>query len=364
MYNWKKIIGIFIIVFVFSFVGNLIYFWSGIKGRVDNYFEKKGLEKQAGVDWKEVEKMDKASYKMLDLDYKKDDFAFDKDQIKFDFFKIGEIQNFIFLANLDNLYPKNLNLQKEMIKEFQKNKVEPDFPETQDFFIKEEEKKVEKVKKEENLLSRRKLLLANLPDDLPEEKLLDVPFICQNPFRDVKGWKWHDESCEEAAVLQAILYLQNRKLSADEAHEVFLDMIEWQEDSKHFGEHKDIYADDLVYFVRGYFGLDEDEVFFIEEMDESLIKQLITLRLPVVLPTWAADLHNPYYRHPNYHMLTVIGYKVDGKAICNEVGTKRGEKFSYSWDVLLKANVAGKGGGLVIWPKENWKWNYTQTLKI
>ncbi len=205
---------------------------------------------------------------------------------------------------------------------------------------------------QEKELSPKEQLLQSLPDNVSEEKLLKVPFVCQNPFQDEEHWKYHDNSCEEAAVLQAVLYFDNKIIEPKVAHEQLLDMIKWQE--KNFGTHKDIKKEDLRIFARDYFGFNDEQVVFFENSDKDLIKKIITMGIPIIMPTTAKDLHNPYYQHPGYHMLTVIGY-TKNQAITNDVGTKRGEKFPYSWEVLLEANETAGGGFLIIIPNNSFK---------
>lgn len=186
---------------------------------------------------------------------------------------------------------------------------------------------------------------------LPSETLLEVPFVCQNPFQDEAGWRYHDESCEEAAVYQAVLYLRGESAPVPQkSHEDFLAMIAWQKQPEHFGTHKDLTGTELEHFVENYFGYAADEVFFFAEADEELIKRILAFGLPVVVPTRARELQNPHYHEQDFHVLTAIGY-TEKNVITNDVGTKRGEKFPYSWARFMEANQAGGGGILVIYPR-------------
>jgi hypothetical protein len=199
-------------------------------------------------------------------------------------------------------------------------------------------------------LDRREQLLTSLPEEVPEAIRLDVPFICQNPFKNAAGWQDHDESCEEAAVMQALYYLQRVEHSPQRLNEIILDSIEWQELPEHLGSHQDITGEELEYFTENYFQLASDEVFFFKKADQKLMQQLIAFGLPVVVPTMAKDLHNPYYREQDFHMVTLVGYN-QKKAIANDVGTQHGANFPYDWDNFIQANQNGGGGILVIWPR-------------
>ncbi len=230
--------------------------------------------------------------------------------------------------------------------------------------IKQEQKKIKNIpvsqytpEQEEEEISvvsektPQESFLNHLPSLVPKEKILQVPFICQNPFQDKAGWKWHDESCEEAAVLQAVLYFTGEKISKNQAHEIILNMIAWQKKPEHFGTHKDLYNYDLQKFIQEYFALDDGEVLWIQEIDKQLIQKIITKGFPLIVPVSGKEITNPYYPYPGYHVLTVIGYTPE-KVITNDNGTKRGEKYPYEWEVFLRANKAAKGGGIVITPKQ------------
>lgn len=51
------------------------------------------------------------------------------------------------------------------------------------------------------------------------------------------------------------------------------------------------------------------------------------------------ELGNPYFSNggPLYHVLLVKGYKYPDKIITNDVGTKNGANYIYTWDVLKSA---------------------------
>lgn len=198
-------------------------------------------------------------------------------------------------------------------------------------------------------LSPRENFVAHLPESLPNEVLLDVPFVCQNPFQNEAGWKDHKESCEEAAALQTALFWRGEVQTPQESHEEILEMVRWEKE--YFGEARpDLYRDDMGKFLRGYFGFLEDEVLLFENIDEDLLKRILAGGFPVILPIMGAELHNPYYPDPGYHMLTAIGFSGQ-KIITNDVGTKRGEKYPYNVQTLLKANASSGGWVFVIAPK-------------
>ena len=195
-------------------------------------------------------------------------------------------------------------------------------------------------------------LSALAPVEIPAEKILAVPFICQNPFQDTKGWEIHKESCEEAALLQAYLYLSGETVSVEEADRIFRDMISWQQEPTHFGGHIDLYGEDMKRFIEEYYSLSSDQVVHLQNLNQETIQKVITLGYPLIVPIKGELLRNPFYPYPGYHMLTVIGYSGD-EVITNDVGTKRGEKYPYAWERLLEANRPVGNDAFVILKIEN-----------
>lgn len=186
--------------------------------------------------------------------------------------------------------------------------------------------------------------------ELPNQAYLKVPFITQAPLETEVNWTLHEESCEEAATLQAYLYEIGETMTREEANTEILDMIEWQKKEKNFGKHKDLYADDMQKFITGYYGLTELEIEIIYDAEIEDIKKIIASGHPVIVPITGDILNNPYYPYPGYHMLTVIGYTED-RIITNDNGTRRGADFSYDTEIFEAAMK--DAGGDILWFKLN-----------
>ncbi|MBT4917511.1 hypothetical protein HON58_03670 [Candidatus Peregrinibacteria bacterium] len=172
---------------------------------------------------------------------------------------------------------------------------------------------------------------------------LEVKFICQAPLQTEENWTHHEESCEEAALLQAITYEENNEITPEEADEIIKDMISWQNDN--FGEHKDLYADDMKRFITEYYNLEDEEVIITPNATVNDIKKAVLDGHPVIVPITGEILKNPYYPYPGYHMLTVIGFTED-KIITNDNGTRKGKDFSYDISVFEKA-FKDAGGDII-----------------
>ncbi|MBU2524444.1 C39 family peptidase [Patescibacteria group bacterium] len=193
-------------------------------------------------------------------------------------------------------------------------------------------------------------LLYESTGDLPLKAYLKVPFVTQAPFENEESWKIHDESCEEAAIYQVVAY-QNGVSEIDraEADRVFREMIAWQR--VNFGEHRDIYDEDVKKLITGYYkNISGERVRVILNAELDDIKKFIAAGIPVIAPATAKILRNPYYHHATYHMVTVIGYTED-RLITNDVGTKRGKDFSYDNQVFMQAMKDATGFIVVILPE-------------
>jgi len=187
------------------------------------------------------------------------------------------------------------------------------------------------------------------PVIVEEKAYLTVPFICQAPHQTEANWVYHEESCEEAALLQVVYYLNGtQQVNRQLAHEEIIDMIDWQK--KNMGSHHDLYGEEMKEFIMGYYGYNNREVTVISGATIDDIKKEIAKGNPVIVPIMGHLLRNPYYPYPGYHMLTVIGY-TPTNIITNDVGTRRGKDFSYPYQRFYEAMAAAGAEIIVITPK-------------
>lgn len=182
------------------------------------------------------------------------------------------------------------------------------------------------------------------PTPIPKSAYLSVPFICQAPLQTEENWVYHEESCEEAAILQAYLYLNGKTMTKEEADKEILKMESWQ--VEHFGSHHDIYADEVKNFIAGYYQIPSEDIDIVHGADIDDIKKYISSGYPVIVPIMGNILNNPYYPYPGYHMLVAIGYTED-RIITNDNGTRHGKDFSYDNQIFYDAMTAA-GGDIVI----------------
>jgi hypothetical protein len=184
------------------------------------------------------------------------------------------------------------------------------------------EKQTEESPEEEILSEREKL---------PESLTLDVPFICQAPLGN---WNYpFDSACEEAAILMIHYYLQNKSIDPLIATQEIREIVEFE--IEEYGFHKDTSAEQTAQLIKDFYGYEVKVVYDIslEDIKEELVKGN-----PVIVPTAGRMLENPYFTSPGplLHMLVIKGYDLDG-FIVNDPGTRRGDSYAYSYDVLEKA---------------------------
>ena len=171
-------------------------------------------------------------------------------------------------------------------------------------------------------------------ENIPESVNLDIPFVSQAPLG---SWdNLHNEACEEASIISAIVFLNNESISRDEMDKQILDMVKWQEEN--FGGHFDLPAEKVKEFVEKYYrGNYKVEISYDIPIED--IKRALASNHPVIVPLSGRTIDNPYFKQPGpvYHMLIIKGYDDNkGEFITNDVGTnKLGENFRYKYENLF-----------------------------
>ncbi|MBI3626976.1 C39 family peptidase [Candidatus Uhrbacteria bacterium] len=167
---------------------------------------------------------------------------------------------------------------------------------------------------------------------LPREFKLNVPFTPQSPFAN---WIMpYEEACEETSALMVDYYLKHKTFTPPLADQEILKIVDWEK--KMYGDYVHTDVDQTVQLIKQYFGY--KKVRIIEKPTAEQIKREVLAGHPVIVPTAARLLGNPYFRRPGpiYHMLVVTGFQVS-HFITNDPGTKRGESYRYSDKVLMNA---------------------------
>ncbi len=166
--------------------------------------------------------------------------------------------------------------------------------------------------------------------------LFNVPFTPQAPYAE---WNdpVHQDGCEEAASLMAVSWARGEKLNQAKAKNEIVAASDYQKEN--FGEYRDASAEDTVKrIIQGYFKYENAKVKLDININD-IIFELANGNI-IILPMDGQKLNNLYYTPPGpvRHMIVVIGYDEEKKEfITNDPGTKRGESYRYSEDVLYNA---------------------------
>lgn len=160
---------------------------------------------------------------------------------------------------------------------------------------------------------------------------LAIPFQSQAPHGN---WDHpYQEACEEASVILSVNYLRGRTgITKDEMNEKILALVDWQ--NENWSGHYDLTAERTAEMIEGFYGKEfKTEIIYDFEWDE--VKKALSQGYPVIAPTAGRLLGNPYYTAPGplYHMLVIKGY-TSKVIITNDVGTRRGADYQYSYNTL------------------------------
>ncbi|MEX2145126.1 MAG: C39 family peptidase [Candidatus Spechtbacterales bacterium] len=177
-------------------------------------------------------------------------------------------------------------------------------------------------------------------EEIPETQavLFSVPFTPQAPLGN-----WDDprqqDGCEEASALMAVRWATDRGLTLAEAEKEIIAISDWEQEN--YGQFHDSSAKDTAErIIKEYLKYPNVRVeYFITAED---IKRELYKGNLVIVPTDGRKLNNPYFSGdgPERHMFPVIGYDPAAKEfIVNDNGTRRGEKYRYSENILENAIV-------------------------
>lgn len=167
---------------------------------------------------------------------------------------------------------------------------------------------------------------------LPKEYDLKIPFVPQAPFG---VWDdLHNNACEETALLLVHYYYQGLNLNREKADTEIRAMVDFE--IRKYGTHKNLTIIEVADLAREFYSYQDVRL----EYDFSWkdLKKEIMLGHPVIVPLAGRLLYNPYFRPPGpiYHMFIIRGY-TDEHLVTNDVGTKRGESYRYTYEILDSA---------------------------
>lgn len=162
----------------------------------------------------------------------------------------------------------------------------------------------------------------------------NIPFTPQAPFGE-----WHDPvfdgACEEASITMVMHWALNneKSLTPDYAKEKIQSLADFQKDN--YGYFYDTSAADTVKIIKKYYNYDGVSLSY--DISTEDIKRELERGNILIVPINGQILKNPFYTQPGpvAHMIVILGYdEATGEFITHDPGTKRGENFRYSEDIL------------------------------
>lgn len=167
----------------------------------------------------------------------------------------------------------------------------------------------------------------------PTKVVLEAPFTSQAPEGDWL-YPWQD-TCEEASILMAAYYWQNKDLTLTSAKNELLAMVEYE--NSNFGSYHDTDAMMTKQLGEDFYNLKID---LLSEPTIEQMKSFLAAGYLIIAPLAGRLLSNPYFTPPgpSYHMLLIRGYDDESQEfITNDPGTKRGAGWRYSYATILNA---------------------------
>jgi len=167
---------------------------------------------------------------------------------------------------------------------------------------------------------------------LPESINLDIPFYTQAPEGD-RSLPWK-EACEESSIILAAYFMNNESLWLTEFKQEVYNLVDLQNEM--FGKYIDTSVAETKELFDAYYGIWRTQIIdnpTIEEMKYHLAQWH-----PIVAPFAWKLLGNSNFTNgwPRYHMLVIKGYD-DEYFYTNDVWTKRGKDFPYTYDVIMNS---------------------------
>lgn len=177
---------------------------------------------------------------------------------------------------------------------------------------------------------------------LPQRINLDVPFTSQAPFAI-----WDEQSkeaCEEASILMAKWYAQDKKglqqngyqnqIPPDEVKNETHDLIHWQEST--FGYYEDTSVQDTYRMLTEKLGVKSARI--TTDISSDAFKRELANGNLIIIPVAGKTLNNPYFQGdgPPYHKFVIRGYNEEG-FIANEPGIRQGEGHVYPEHTVMEA---------------------------
>ena len=174
--------------------------------------------------------------------------------------------------------------------------------------------------------------------------LLSVPFTSQAPFGNWADPK-EENGCEEASAIMAMYWVTEKTLTPTIALAEIIAVADYEK--KTYGHYIDTSADDTVTRIfNGYFKYTKATV----QKDITIADIIAELGKGhvIIVPINGQKIGNSYYKQPGprEHMMVIKGYdRAKNQFITNDPGTRRGESYAYTTDVLFNSIYDYDSGG-------------------
>lgn len=178
-------------------------------------------------------------------------------------------------------------------------------------------------------------------DEEPEEEAIPTEFNLAVPFTaQAPNSVWdalHEDACEEASIYMVHEYFAgvgDVKINPAVADPVLIDMVTYA--AEELGHGLSITAAQTLELIETYYPTYEAEI--IEQPSVEDLKQFLADGYPVIVPAAGRELGNPNFtgEGPLYHMLVLRGYDAT-HFITNDPGTRLGQNYTYTIDVIMDA---------------------------
>jgi hypothetical protein len=159
-----------------------------------------------------------------------------------------------------------------------------------------------------------------------------VPFSSQAPLG--KWDAYHQEACEETALIMIKYYMKGKELTPVTAEEEIQKIIAFQ--IERYGKYEDSSAEEIVLLAEDFYGIHNLKVIY--DFDQEKLLEYLSQGKPIIIPAAGRMLRNPNFKSPGplYHALVLVGLE-NGKVITNDPGTKNGRNYAYDANLLYKA---------------------------
>ncbi len=162
---------------------------------------------------------------------------------------------------------------------------------------------------------------------------LQIPFISQAPL---KNWDiLHEDYCEEASLLMAQSFLQNKTFSVGDQEAALAAMHDWEKQT--FGHFESTPLSEVSRIAKEYLNFTNVRI-----QKNPTADQIVALArggAVVLAPMNGKSLKNPFFKSggPAFHMIVVRGETESGDIVVNDPGTQYGESFVYSREVFMNS---------------------------